>query len=165
MSDKSERESKHTFCVQYLYSPEYHAVYEVMWKNIVERCRPQITIWRMFIACWIPKATNTHSQHTILTAFPLQQWLHARSSMLRHMYIACLVQTGFGKERKEKINKFSLWLYCWRCRTRCYRINRRTYATSMRDRANVIWILRHRCCHNVSIVTHSHHLLVILTLP
>jgi len=41
----------------------------------------------------------------------------------------------------KKYNKFSLWLYCWRCGTRCYRINRRTYATSMRDRANVIWIL------------------------
>jgi len=60
---------------------------------------------------------------------------------------------------EKKYNKFSLWLYCWRCR------NRRTYATSMRDRANVIWILRHRCCHNVSIVTHSHHLVVIITLP
>jgi len=29
-----------------------------MWKNIVERSRPQITLWRVRIACWIPKATN-----------------------------------------------------------------------------------------------------------
>ena len=29
-------------------------------KNIVERGRPQMTIWRMRIPCWIPKATNTH---------------------------------------------------------------------------------------------------------
>jgi hypothetical protein len=31
-----------------------------MWKNIVEQGRPQLTIWRMCIACWI---TNTHT-HT-----------------------------------------------------------------------------------------------------
>ena len=36
------------------------ALYEIMWKNVVERGRPQMTIWRMFIACWIPKATNKH---------------------------------------------------------------------------------------------------------
>jgi len=33
---------------------------EKMWKNIVERGRPQMTIWRMRISCWIPKATNPH---------------------------------------------------------------------------------------------------------
>jgi len=43
------------------------------WKNIVERDKPQMTIWRMRIACWIPKATNTQSQYVILTAFPLRQ--------------------------------------------------------------------------------------------
>ena len=42
--------------------PENIAVYEKMWKNIVERGRPQMTIWRMRIACCIPKATNTHTQ-------------------------------------------------------------------------------------------------------
>jgi len=33
-----------------------------MWKNTVERGRPQMTIWCMRIACWITKATNTHIQ-------------------------------------------------------------------------------------------------------
>jgi hypothetical protein len=37
-----------------------------MWKNIVEPGRPQITIWRMLMACWIPKTTNTHSEYVIL---------------------------------------------------------------------------------------------------
>jgi hypothetical protein len=63
---------------------ENRAIYEIMWKNIVQRDRPQMTIWRMRIACWIPKATNTHSQYVILIAFPLQQWLHERTSMLRY---------------------------------------------------------------------------------
>jgi len=33
-----------------------------MWKKIVKRGKPQMTIWRMRIACWMPKATNTHTQ-------------------------------------------------------------------------------------------------------
>jgi hypothetical protein len=44
----------------------------------------------MRIACWVPKATNTHSEYVILIAFPLQQWLHERALMLRYMFIACL---------------------------------------------------------------------------
>jgi hypothetical protein len=42
----------------------------------------------MRIACWIPKATNTHSQYVILIGFPLQQWLHERPSMLCYTHIA-----------------------------------------------------------------------------
>jgi len=34
------------------------AVYEAVWINIVEPDRPQMTIWRMRIACRIPKATK-----------------------------------------------------------------------------------------------------------
>jgi hypothetical protein len=45
-------------------------------------------IWRRCIACWIPKATNTHSEYVIPFAFPLQQWLHEGASTLRYMYIA-----------------------------------------------------------------------------
>jgi hypothetical protein len=45
------------------------AVHQIMWKNIVEADRPQMTIWRMRIACWIPKATNTRSEYVILIAF------------------------------------------------------------------------------------------------
>jgi len=37
------------------------ALYEKMWKNVVERGRPHMTIWRMRIACWIPKVTNAHT--------------------------------------------------------------------------------------------------------
>jgi hypothetical protein len=41
-----------------------HSICEVMWKNSVECGRPQTTIWRMCISCWISKANlrlrNTH---------------------------------------------------------------------------------------------------------
>ena len=45
----------------------------------------------MPIACWIPKATNTHSQYVLVIALPLQQWLHERASMSRYTYTACPV--------------------------------------------------------------------------
>jgi len=40
--------------------PKNRAVNEITRKNIVQPGRPQMTIWRMRIVCWIPKATNTH---------------------------------------------------------------------------------------------------------
>jgi hypothetical protein len=69
---------------------ENHAVYEIWGKSILEGGRPQMTIWRMRFAYWIPKATNTHSGCVILIAFPQQQWLYKRTSMLRYTYIAFL---------------------------------------------------------------------------
>jgi hypothetical protein len=50
-----------------------------------------MTIWRMRIACWTPKATSTHTDCVIVTAFPLPQWLDERASMLRYMYTASRV--------------------------------------------------------------------------
>jgi len=38
---------------------------------------------RMRFACWINKATNTHSQNVTLFAVPLEHWLHERASLLR----------------------------------------------------------------------------------
>jgi len=58
---------------------------------MVEPGRPRMTMWRMRIAYWIHKATNTHSEYVIRIAFPLQQWLQERASVLRYTYIACLV--------------------------------------------------------------------------
>jgi len=78
------------FSVTFFFS-ENRVVYEKMLKYFVERGRPQMTIWRMRVACWLPKATNTHSQYVILIAFPLQQCLQERPSVLRYTYLACVV--------------------------------------------------------------------------
>jgi hypothetical protein len=45
------------------FSFEYRAFDEIMWKNTLEPDMPQMTIWRMRVAYWIPKATNTHTQN------------------------------------------------------------------------------------------------------
>ena len=52
-----------------------NAVYEIMWKNIVDSCRLQMTIRRMRIESWIRKATKTRSEYVIFNFFfPRQQW-------------------------------------------------------------------------------------------
>ena len=46
---------------------------------------------RMRFACWVTKDTDTHSEYEILIAFPRQQWLRERASMLRCTHIAYLL--------------------------------------------------------------------------
>jgi hypothetical protein len=87
------RKSKHTYYVWKRFLLKNHTIHEIMWKNIVEPDRPQITTWLMHIASWIPEAANTHPEYVILIAFPQQQWLHERVSMLRYTDSACLVDT------------------------------------------------------------------------
>ena len=102
-------------------TPENRAVHENMWKNIVEWSKPQMTIWRTRIACWMPKATHyTHSEYVTLTAFPLQQWLHEHASTLRYTYTACLV--SLSKRYVIRILpvlflslNVTLYVYCLSC--------------------------------------------------
>jgi hypothetical protein len=92
ISNKSCGENQNPHFMFNNFFSEDRTVYEIMWKNVVQPDRPQMTIWRMRISCWTPKATNTHSQYVILIAFPRQKWLCERASMLRYTYIACLVK-------------------------------------------------------------------------
>ena len=91
-------ESKHIFYIQRLFLFENRALYEIMWKNILQPDRPQMTIWYMSITCWIHKATNTHLEFVTLIAFPLQQLFHERVSVLRYTYIAS-----------------QILIFCWPC--------------------------------------------------
>jgi hypothetical protein len=52
-------------------------------------------IRRMRFACWITKATDTHSEYVILIAFLQQQWLHERLDVT--LYVHC--QTCFFNTR------------------------------------------------------------------
>jgi hypothetical protein len=38
--------------------------------------------WRMRVACWINKATCTHSEYVVFIDFPRQPWLRERALML-----------------------------------------------------------------------------------
>jgi len=47
------------------------------------------TIRPMRFACWITKAIVTHLEYVLLNAFPRQQWLRERASILR-LQVHCL---------------------------------------------------------------------------
>jgi hypothetical protein len=72
-----------------------------MWKNVVVPGRPQMTTWRMHIACWVPKATKANSEFVILIAFPLHVWLLGGASMfccLLCLYLHPLLGPRTGKQ-------------------------------------------------------------------
>jgi len=50
--------------------------------------RPQMKMWRMRFTCWLSRATNTLSEHVILTVFPLQKYAQTRLNIT--LYVYCL---------------------------------------------------------------------------
>jgi hypothetical protein len=77
ISEKVVQKIKTQFMYHNFFFPfESRVSCETMWKTVVEPERPLITIWRLRIAFWIPKATNTQLEYVILIAFPLQRWLY-----------------------------------------------------------------------------------------
>jgi hypothetical protein len=63
----------------------------------------------MRIACWITKATNTHSEYAILIAFPLQQWLHERPQyyVIRALPVKVKVKVKRALEEATKAQRGS----------------------------------------------------------
>jgi len=56
-----QRKPKHTFYAQYFFFSKIVLFKKKTWKTSVEPGRPQMTIWRMCIACWIPESTHTQN--------------------------------------------------------------------------------------------------------
>ena len=63
----AEEIKRHILCSE-TFSLENRAVYD-MWKNTVQQDRPQMIVWRMHIACWIPRDTNTHIEYAKILLF------------------------------------------------------------------------------------------------
>ena len=103
VSDNICRENRNTHFTFNNFFFENSTVCEIMWKNMVEPDRPQVTIWCMHISCCIANVMSTNSEYVILIAFPQQRCLHECTSVLRCMCIACLV---FMK-------KVITTVYCW----------------------------------------------------
>jgi len=96
VSDKNCRETQSTYFMFNNFFFRKLCCLETKWKNMVERDRPQMTIWPMRTACWITKTTNTHSEYVIINVFPLPQLLYEHASMLRYTYIASFLISGYG---------------------------------------------------------------------
>jgi hypothetical protein len=89
--NKTCRENQDTHFMSSTSFSEYRAVYEVMWKNMVEPDRNHMTIRRMRCACYITKATDTYSEYVILIAFPRKQWLTRKRLVIAFMCIMLLL--------------------------------------------------------------------------
>jgi len=59
-SDKSCSQNQNTHLMFLTFFFLNSVVYEIMWKNIVEPDKSQMTIWRVLIECWVHVATNIH---------------------------------------------------------------------------------------------------------
>jgi len=77
------------------------AVYEMTWKNTVQPDRPQITIRRMRIACWILKTTlqththtHKHTHYAIFIAFHCLRAGRSGDPVLVGARFSSPVQTG-----------------------------------------------------------------------
>jgi hypothetical protein len=67
---------------------ENSAVYEIVCKNFTERGWPQMTIWLMYIACWVAKTSHTLSfSLSICKTYCFSTAIIA----IGYSYIACLV--------------------------------------------------------------------------
>jgi hypothetical protein len=58
------------------FSPENRTIYEIMWKKCgrAGHATDDDILQHVYLACWITKATDTHSEYVIIIAFPRQQW-------------------------------------------------------------------------------------------
>jgi hypothetical protein len=72
---------------------EIRAVCEIMWKNVIEPDRPQVTIHidaeKMRFAFRITKARKDTPSYLLLTAFAWQKWLRERAMNVT-LYVHCI---------------------------------------------------------------------------
>jgi len=103
VSDKSCRENRH-FTFKFFFGKSWRLWDKV--ENIVERGRPQTTIWHISISFWIPKALNTHSEYVILISFPTTTKV-ARTRLNVMLYVHCLscyvIHLIYSWYRQERI--------------------------------------------------------------
>jgi hypothetical protein len=63
----TENQNTHFMFNNFFFQKAFHLLDNVA--NIIERGKPQMTIWRMRVAGWISNDTSTHSEYLI--ALPL----------------------------------------------------------------------------------------------
>ena len=120
VSDKCCRENKKThFIFNKVFQQSGRLLNKV--ENTVEPGRLQMTIWRMRIACWMPKAADTLSEYVIVIAFPLQQFF-ARKPLTVTLCVHCLSCIFSRLFISEVINRRT-WTFQWQiCPIGCHEV-------------------------------------------
>ena len=73
------------------FSPSNRGVYDIMWKNMVEPVRPQMTIGCMRYACSTIMAADTHWEYVIFLLFHGNNGYANAPRCYVYTYIACYV--------------------------------------------------------------------------
>jgi len=100
--DKSCRENQNT---HFISSNSFSKIVPFI-RQYGKYCRSeqsQMKIWRMCVACRIPKATNIHSECVTPIAFPRQQWLPERTSKVCYTYVSRPVHLGNGRSFRPRL--------------------------------------------------------------
>jgi hypothetical protein len=111
----SQRKSKHIL-LSIIFFSKNRAACDTMCKNIIAPDRPQI-IWDMPIACWIPKATDTHSNYVVSTATMLTRkrrnvtFVHILPVLLVYLKIKLLHEIGLIYINIASVTKSCVLLY------------------------------------------------------
>jgi hypothetical protein len=81
-----------------LYFSENHAVYEILWKNIVQPDWPQITFWCVRFVCWLTK-THTHT-HCHLSMAKMVTWTRLVVLFIRTLPVVFNVKLRTRREEQ-----------------------------------------------------------------
>ena len=103
VAEKSCRENQNKYFIfNNVFPLKNLAFYGIMWQIFGRegQATDEYVIQCMLFACWIPKATDTNSEHVLTYCFLLQQCLHGRASMFLLYYIACLFIAVSGTEKR-----------------------------------------------------------------
>jgi hypothetical protein len=90
VSDKSSRGNQ-TYVQYFFFRKSCHLWDKVEKYDRAREAKEYNIIWRMGIAWWTPKGTNTHSEYVIFVSFIRQQYWHERASMLFYTYFVLLL--------------------------------------------------------------------------
>jgi hypothetical protein len=99
-------EKKHILCSVTFF--ENCAFYERTWNIIVERDVLQLTTWRMRIASWIAKATNTHRDPVFQGIFIMFKYLGTL-----HLFFHIFFLPFFLSEFKSEFHLWRLFNNLW----------------------------------------------------
>ena len=110
-----EKIKTHILCSVIFFRKSYR-----LWNNVEKCCTARQgtgdnIIRGVCCACWICKTTKTHPEYVIFIAFPRQQWLNKRASILRDTHIACLVVYLFFTSEERKPERLCVyWRTKWK---------------------------------------------------
>jgi hypothetical protein len=90
VSDKSCEENQSTHFMFNNVSPKMVPFLRCWKYGIVREATDDTIIRRVRFACWITKATETHSEYVMFIVFPRRQWLRERPSML-YLFLLYLI--------------------------------------------------------------------------